>query len=171
MPITFGLARSQMPSSLRPILNEELSAADQRCRTLEIDLVVPAYDLRPSGRDHRHRRRDSLAGDRCDRRRAGPCAGRLRLSDAAFEEPDLDFLGCTHLHVFDVRTLWKLRLRLDYCRLALPSLGEIADENFVASRIRCARFFAETELPKISSWLGEILAGSDTVFSVRNEEF
>lgn len=55
--------------------------------------------------------------------------------------------------------------------LRLGESGEIADENFVASRIRCARFFAETELPKISSWLGEILAGSDTVFSARNEEF
>lgn len=49
--------------------------------------------------------------------------------------------------------------------------GQIADRAFVTSRLRCARFFAKTELPKIAAWIGEILADSDIVFGAQDNEF
>lgn len=49
--------------------------------------------------------------------------------------------------------------------------GLIAEQSFVDSRVRCAQFFAETELPKIASWITEILADSDIVFGAQDNEF
>jgi alkylation response protein AidB-like acyl-CoA dehydrogenase len=51
--------------------------------------------------------------------------------------------------------------------------GSIAgiDDKFIAARLRCARFFALTELPKIASWTAEILADSSTVSGADPDEF
>src|ERR1700687_1521328 len=90
------------------ILNEEFSAADESCRTLQINLILPADGLRASGRNHRHRRSDATARNRGYRRGARSRTRRLRLSDAAFKQPDLDFIRTAHHYILHIRALRKL---------------------------------------------------------------
>ena len=43
--------------------------------------------------------------------------------------------------------------------------------SFLKGRIRACRYFAETELPKVATWVGPILAGSDLVLAAPIDEF
>ena len=42
---------------------------------------------------------------------------------------------------------------------------------FLEGRIRACRYFAETELPKVAAWLAPVLAGSDLVLCMPENEF
>lgn len=45
------------------------------------------------------------------------------------------------------------------------------EPSFLRGRIKACRLFAETELPKVAVWIAPILAGSDIVLTMPEDEF
>jgi len=59
-----GHPRSYLGPVALSILNEELSAAEDGCRALQIDFFLPADGLRTSWRDYFYGRLDTASGNR-----------------------------------------------------------------------------------------------------------
>ncbi len=106
------------------MLNEKLSAADELRRPAEKNLLLPADGLHSAGSMHPHWRLGSLRRNGSYRRSARTGAGRLRFSDSALEESDLDITLIFNDHQFNINSMLEVVVTPDLGRLGLPARDE-----------------------------------------------
>src|SRR5271157_1209183 len=113
------------------ILNEKLTPAEQRCRSIEKHFSTPFHGLHPAGSMHAHRRANFAGVDGGHGRGARACARRHRLPYASLAKAHFDLACVLHLYKLDVHAMLEVVVGRDVLRDRLPAQLKLRNKHHV----------------------------------------